>query len=656
MRWVFRIIGGVGVFVLVVAGLLFLLPGDKIARIAAEQVKAQTGRDLTFEGEVSVTFWPVLGIETGPVTLSNADWAGPEPMLQADSLSIGVAAPDLLRGAIRVTGIIANAPDLRLQTGASGRGNWEFGTAAASGAPATTEAETGAPQESTPVTLERLSLKQARLTYLADGADPLVLDGVDFALDWPHANGPADIRATRHSGSDRVQVVAHFSGFAQFLAGAVVPVTAQITAPAGEAEFSGRASIDGAATGHLAAGSSDTARTLAALGVAGIEVPYGLGQSIDIVAEATFTADGRVSLRDLSLDLDGNAMSGAADVVLSDPVQVTAQLTAGALDFSQVGEKATSSGGTTSGGAEATPAASGWSTEPIDASALGLADGSLRLTAQSIRTPDVRLGVTQVKLRVDQSRAVMDLGQVAVFGGSVSGQLVANNRRGFSVRGALRASDIDVQQALQTMAGIERISGSASGTLEFLGVGGSMDAIMRSVGGDGSLSIGQGVIAGFDLDKLMETGTGSGGTTVFDSLTATFTMQGGNMANEDLLLLLDNYRADGAGRIGLGARDIDYLFTPVALRANSGEGLAIPVRIIGPWADPSIRPDLKAALEAAADVKLDELEQQAKDEVQRKLVDELDVHVEEGQNPEEALKDTLEDEAKKGLLKLLGQD
>jgi AsmA protein len=179
---------------------------------------------------------------------------------------------------------------------------------------------------------------------------------------------------------------------------------------------------------------------------------------------------------------------------------------------------------------------------------------------------------------------------------------------------------------------------------------------MKSLSGKGGLSMGRGVILGIDLDRLMRSGDASGGTTVFDDLSATYTITAGQVLNEDLQLLLSNFRAEGAGRIGIGPQDMDYTFTPIALRANSGKGLAIPVRITGPWASPRIIPDLGAAFDVDVDGKIEEAKQDARQKVEQKVIEELNVAPQEGQSVEDAVKDKLEDEAKRGLLKLLGQD
>jgi AsmA protein len=247
---------------------------------------------------------------------------------------------------------------------------------------------------------------------------------------------------------------------------------------------------------------------------------------------------------------------------------------------------------------------------------------------------------------------VLELTKVTAYGGSVTGQLVANNRSGLSVGGDLRATNVGLKAALGELAGFEQLDGKADSEIKFLGVGGSVDAIMRSLSGQGTLEMGQGVISGFDLDKLMRSGDSSGGTTVFDSLTASYTIAGGNLLNDDLLLKLPKIQADGTGRVGLGDQDIDYLFTPVLLRSDDRQGLSIPVRLKGPWANVKIRPDFDAAVQGEVDA----LEQDARDAAQRKLEKELDITVGEGEDAEKALIRGLEDKAKKELFRLLGQD
>lgn len=644
MRWIIRLLGVIVLLVVFAVGAVFFLPKERIAAIASDQLRAQTGRDLTVADEISLSFWPVLGVKTGAVTLSNADWAGSEPMVSAQGLSIGVDARALIGGDIKIKHIEAQAPVVRLSTRADGRGNWEFGesTAAADDTPA---GETPTGQS---FGLERLSITNAQLTYAPAGADPVTLSDVDATLDWPDPDGAAQLAVSMTQGDADLSVRGEIGTFGAFLDGVVSPVIVSGSVAGADVSFEGRASSSGDAAGKVQVSARDTGAVLAALGSPGAQPPAGFGRSIDASGDLTFTDGNKLTLRDLSLGLDQNRFSGAVDVLLSDVPQVTANLTAGDLDFTSLNE------GGGSSGASSAPAESGWSTDPIDTSALSALNGTIALSATSINLGNLRVGPSQLSLAIDRARAVLQLGQVSVFGGSVTGQLVANNRNGLSVGGDLTASQIELETMLSDLAGITRLSGKADAQVQFLGVGETMDAIMQSLSGQGSLGTGRGVIAGIDLDRLMRSGDGTGGTTVFDSLTATYTMENGNLFNNDLLLLLANFRAEGEGRVGIGSQDIDYLFTPIALRANSGQGLAIPVRIRGPWSSPSIIPDLSEALQLDVDGKVDEVKQEAREAVEDKLQEELGVTRQEGQSTEDAVRDAIEDRARNELLRLLG--
>jgi AsmA protein len=183
-------------------------------------------------------------------------------------------------------------------------------------------------------------------------------------------------------------------------------------------------------------------------------------------------------------------------------------------------------------------------------------------------------------------------------------------------------------------------------------VGQSVDAIMKSLSGAGRIALGRGSIEGIDLDDLMGNFDVQGGTTVFDSAQANFTMQDGALRNNDLQMLLPHFDARGAGTIDLGARRLDYTLTPRALRVNGDRGLAVPIRITGPWADPSIRADLSAALDLNFSAERDRAETKVKEKLEEKLAEELGVVRQEGQSIEEAVEDRLENKLAEELFKL----
>jgi AsmA protein len=252
-------------------------------------------------------------------------------------------------------------------------------------------------------------------------------------------------------------------------------------------------------------------------------------------------------------------------------------------------------------------------------------------------------------LTLTNSRMVFELREVQAYEALITGQFVMNNRSGLSVGGDLTVAGIDLETFLSDAADITRFSGKADANIDFLGVGQSQQAIMNSLSGQGAVSSDGGVISGIDLDRLMRSGQATGGTTVFDRMEATFRMDKGNLYNNDLLMELPFAKARGEGRVGIGPRDIDYLFTPSLLEGETEEGLAIPVRIRGPWADPSIRPDFEKAIEQNYEDEIKELETKAEQEVERAVAKELGVEVEEDEDLEDAIRRKIEDEALKGL-------
>ncbi|MEI4234639.1 AsmA family protein [Roseovarius sp. D22-M7] len=647
MRWIFRLIGAVVVMAAIALGALALLPSGRIAQIAADQLTRATGRAVTLSGDTTLSLYPILGVSTGAVEVANADWSEAGPMLRAESLKIGVAPLPLLRGEIRITGLEIAEPRIRLERAADGRVNWNLGV---DGVAPSGQSDGAGPATSRrlALTLDRALIRGASLSYIDHGQGSVhEIRDMDFDLRWPDYEGRATFKAVLRQVEVPVTVTGHVDRLGAFLDGTVTPVAASIDGPRGRAAFDGRAGVAPQAQGQLDLDMTDTGAFMAALGLGEVAMPEGLGRRAEGRAGVTLTEAMQISVREMALDLGRNAISGAADIDLSGAVpRVDAQLKAGALDLSSL------AGGSGGGGGGGGDGNDGWSRAPIDASALGLANGEVVLSADSIDLGDLSLGASRLAITVERSRAVVGLREMRAYGGQVSGQVVANNRSGLSVGGDLTAEGIDLERFLADVMNITRFSAPGSGAVQFLGVGQSVHAIMNSLSGEGRIGTGRGVISGLDLDRLMRSGDVTGGTTVFDEMTASFTMEDGNLYNRDLVMRLPLARATGSGRIGLGARDIDYLFTPALLDGETTRGVAIPVRIRGVWADPRITPDLEKAIEINLGEEREKLESEAEQRLDREIRERLDLEAREGQSLEDALRDKLEDGANRALRKL----
>ncbi|BCX88511.1 AsmA protein [Methylomarinovum tepidoasis] len=129
MRYLLYVLAGlILVIIVAVAGLiLFVDPNayrDDIARVVEEK----TGRTLTIEGELHLSVFPWLGIQTGPLALANPPGFGDEPMLRVEGAEIRVRLLPLLHKRVELDRIVLAAPRIHLVKDARGRGNWEFST------------------------------------------------------------------------------------------------------------------------------------------------------------------------------------------------------------------------------------------------------------------------------------------------------------------------------------------------------------------------------------------------------------------------------------------------------------------------------------------------------------------------------------------------
>jgi AsmA protein len=157
--------GIVGITVLAsVALLLFFDPNEYRDDISAA-VKDATGRDLTIEGDLSLTVFPWLAIEVGRTELGNAEGFGDEPFMRFDAASLSIRLLPLILsqettvGTASIEGLIVN-----LEVAADGSTNWDDFATPRDTAPAPVEI----PEEDlegTKVEFGSIEIRNANVSY-----------------------------------------------------------------------------------------------------------------------------------------------------------------------------------------------------------------------------------------------------------------------------------------------------------------------------------------------------------------------------------------------------------------------------------------------------------------------------------------------------------
>jgi AsmA protein len=671
MRVILRLVGALLVLaVLAVVGVL-MIPAERVAEAAARQFTQLTGRALQIEGSVRPSFWPDLGVRTGPVTVANADWSEGGPMLRADGLQIGVNLAGLFGGEVHVTGLVADKPELLLERAADGRENWVFGgTNGGSVTPST-------PGVDAPFSFDRLTIKDGTFSFVDHGADQSwAVSDLSLEAASPSWTGPATLTASGISNGQAVTLTARAESLSDLVSGRVVGVSLAGKAGLATVGFDGRAGLQPMqGAGALNADLRDLSAVAAVLGITPPALRQGFGgEAVTVNGALTYAEDGRIYLRDATFNLDGNALAGAVDVAMDGPrPKITAQLSAGTIDVRSAQSGVPGEG---EGAGAGNAASSGWSTAPIDVSGLAAVDADIGLSLVGLTTGRGSIGAAKLRLTLDRARAVLDIADMQAYGGGIKGSVVVNGRGGLSVRADLTLAGLAVQPMLSEMAGYDRLRGNGDLQVALLGVGNSQAEIMASLKGDGRVAFSQGVLKGLDILGMLRSldagYVGEGQQTIFDAVTAGFVIDAGVLGNDDLALTGPDLTATGAGQVGIGDRTLDYRLRPTALADADGTGgVMVPLLITGTWANPKFRLDLESiarermeeearALEEKARARAKELEAEAKAALEAKLKDELGVEVQDGENLKDAARrraqEAMDDQAERLLQDLLGNE
>lgn len=145
MRIILIIGGAAAAFFLAVAVLLsVVVDPNKYKGDIARLVQEQTGRELTFEGDVKLSFFPWLGLETGGVTLGNnpafnatinatinatsgatsGAALGQQPFARVRAANISIRILPLLSRRVEAKKIVLDGLEVNLVRDDAGRANW----------------------------------------------------------------------------------------------------------------------------------------------------------------------------------------------------------------------------------------------------------------------------------------------------------------------------------------------------------------------------------------------------------------------------------------------------------------------------------------------------------------------------------------------------
>lgn len=655
------------------AGYLLLNPpSDLIRQTITEQVKARTGRDLVIAGPASFTFFPVLGISLKDVSLS-----GPPGMdgafLKAQALEASLDPMTLLQRQPKINAVTLKKPTLDLRVDRDGRKNWEFaalnaptrlaelqmrGTRLDAAPIAVAMADNGSTGDNAAdVKIENVTLQNGTFRFTDERSGKVSeVSEVNVSLRLPSLESPLVANGNLVWHDRRLD----FDGKVDDVRGLVSEKPTHLAFNANNplitASYDGGLVVkDGAFLDGQVNARSNSTRGLATW--FGTQLPLVTGFGPMSIQGKLKTFGNVTVFSDAEFGLDGAAARGTIKVTTGGiRPYVEADLGVSALDLNKYLTSAVTGTLATEGGSvsrdvtpapepapepEAAPAAParqptpatpdqiekllqgskvygveqrlGWSSEALNLTLLGVADGNARVSVDKLQFKNIAIGKSSVEVAVKNLVMQAKFNDVALYKGHGNGVLTVDGSAGSANVGAdFKLNGVSALPFLKDSANFGWISGNANVALQLTANGASQLQLIESLNGTAGFQFADGAIVGFNLPGAIRglTQGNLGGfktapseKTDFSALGAMFTIINGVAQNQDLQLISPMLRVTGSGTARMPERTVDYTIRPKLIAAVEGQqsgaeasGIEVPVHITGSWDKPSYRPDFKAVL------------------------------------------------------------
>jgi AsmA protein len=237
-------------------------------------------------------------------------------------------------------------------------------------------------------------------------------------------------------------------------------------------------------------------------------------------------------------------------------------------------------------------------------------DADINLNIQQTKYARLTIGPSAIGLALKEGVLSATLGSVELYGGKGSGTLIIDSSKpvpSFTSQFALE--NVSAQPLLADASSFKMLSGQAKMDIDIKGSGTNANEIKQNIAGRGSVAVANGAIEGVDLTAMIKSiGAGEmpdldnreGSKTEFSELGGSFTIASGLARTTDLQMTSPLLEVTGRGTVDVVIGNIDIIAQPQIVAGPQGEGgandlagLTIPVRIEGPLANPSIKPEIK---------------------------------------------------------------
>lgn len=558
-------------------------------------VERQTGRSFHIAGDLDVDLGRVTTVRGDALTFGNAAWSRAPTMATADRVELSVELfPLVFKRQARIPRIQLTRPQLRLETGPDGTGNWVFGDT----------------RGGSRMTFRDLWIDDGRLLFL----DPKTKTDLDIRLDSAKAPSPHETSAVNVDGKGR------WAGNRFTLAGQVAsplalrdtdkPYRIDLRASAGPTRAHARGTL--LDPFHLRdfdlrlmLAGQDLEDLFPLIGVATPSTPpYRL--------DGRFTRDGHTWRYDDFAGVVGDSdLGGSAAVTVGrERPLLKANLVSKRLDFDDLAGfvgAPPQTGGNEASNAEQRAEAAALAADarllpdtPYDLTKLRAMDADVRWKAHRINAPSLPIDDMDAHLLLDAGLLRLEPLNFGVAQGDIRSQ-IRMDARSDTIRTQAKISvrGLDLGKLFPQAALTRSATGRLGGDMALAGTGNSIAGILGTADGDIALGMGRGQIsnllmelAGLDIAEALKFLITKDRNVSVRCAFGDFVVKDGVMQARALAFDSSDTIIVGQGRISLKDETLDLEMRPRP-KDRSILALRSPLVVGGTFKEPSFRPDFK---------------------------------------------------------------
>ncbi|NDV20387.1 AsmA family protein [Pseudodesulfovibrio sp. JC047] len=622
------VVGLIALFIIAIVVVVTTVDPNDYKEEIASAVTEQTGRQLTFEGDIGFTFFPRIGLEVGAMALGNAKGFSPSEMVRIEKAEASIRLMPLLSGTVTIGMVALDGFTLNLAKNAQGITNWDDLVKKDA------TQETPPVQDEQPATqsggqiqefsVQGVEITNANIVFNDQQAGTtsavnnlnLVIGEVGDTLRFPF-----ELEFDLKLDNPRLETRPMLAGFAKFDQQQGTIEIDEMTFEALNLKLNGSffaSSKNGktAFSGALSLAEASIRQLMQDMGMDPLETadPKVLEKFMfDLEYTGSDTAvlleKMTAQLDDTTIDITGSVKNFAKPAIVCafniDTIDVDRYLP----PSSEKSETATAK--------EPAPATEQPAQEP-DLSALKELDLSAKLTIGKLKAMNLHIADILCQLKAQKGVLTIKPFTAHLYEGSLSAHSILNsNTKRASWTESATLKGVQIGPLLKDLTGKDHLLGTTVVNYDLKGMGLTPPNIKQTITGTASFALMDGAINGVNIAKMLRDGwnrlkgksvnTDEPARTDFAELLGSAVLKNGYVTNDDLLMKSPLLRVTGAGWADLPKNTTDYTATVTVVGTLKGQdgasmeelnGLPLPIHVKGDLNDPSISLDAKAMAEA----------------------------------------------------------